>query len=391
MAVTALLQDSTDSEIISSAYQNAHKLAGSLGMFGFGSASSLASQIEELLQVGVLLPQEQKLHLSKLVVALRSELQDTDSNSQGAEVKETNGHQNDVVEPTTIEAVTTELQQSHNTARVLIVDDDTNILKVLREILKPWGLEITTLQDPSQFWETLKATAPDLLVLDVEMPLKSGIELCQELRNNLEYDIPVLFLTAHSSPDIMRQVFAAGADDYVRKPIVEPEIVARILNRIERTRRLQNFAQIDPLTGLANRQKSTVEINKLLKEASHHNQPLCLSVLKIANLQQINHNYGHTIGDQVLSVMAKVIKDTFQSSIVCRWAGAEFILCLYRIELDDSKNLIFKCIRDITQKILNINKDKPVKVFISMGISQYSQDGTNLEALYHTAASRCKE
>lgn len=353
-------------------------------MFGFMLASGLASQIEQLLQVGVSLSQEQKLHLSKLVVALRQELQQS-IDTEGAKV---DNQVNNLVEPT-IEPLTTELQQSHNTGRVLIVDDDTNILEMLSEILKPWGLEITTLQDPSQFWDTLKATAPDLLVLDVEMPSISGIELCQQLQNDPEYSrIPVLFLTAHSSPDIMRLVFAAGADDYVKKPVVAPEIVARILNRIERTRRLRNFAQIDPLTGLTNRQKSTGEINQLLKEAQNYNQPLCLSVLKIINLQQINNNYGHTIGDQILSIAAKVIKDTFNGQIVSRWAGAEFILCLYQLELDIVINLVFNCIEEIKQKVL---KNNQIKVLISTGASQCIKDGTNLETLYNIAASRCKE
>ncbi|WP_293155904.1 MULTISPECIES: response regulator [unclassified Microcoleus] len=121
-------------------------------------------------------------------------------------------------------------------AKVMVVDDDVHLLAALKMILQPWGLQVTTLERPEKFWEVLETTCPDLLILDVEMPGYSGIELCLAVRNDLRWSkLPVLFLTAHSESEIVRQMFVAGADDYVNKPIVEPELIARILNRLERT------------------------------------------------------------------------------------------------------------------------------------------------------------
>ena len=121
-------------------------------------------------------------------------------------------------------------------AKVMVVDDDVHLLAALKVILQPWGLQVTTLDEPEKFWEVLETTCPDLLILDVEMPGYSGIELCLAVRNDLRWSkLPVLFLTAHSESEIVRQMFVAGADDYVNKPIVEPELIARILNRLERT------------------------------------------------------------------------------------------------------------------------------------------------------------
>jgi DNA-binding response OmpR family regulator len=121
-------------------------------------------------------------------------------------------------------------------AKVMVVDDDVHLLAALKVILQPWGLQVTTLDEPEKFWEVLETTCPDLLILDVEMPGYSGIELCLAVRNDLRWSkLPVLFLTAHSESEIVRQMFVAGADDYVNKPIVEPELIARLLNRLERT------------------------------------------------------------------------------------------------------------------------------------------------------------
>jgi len=58
------------------------------------------------------------------------------------------------------------------------------VLVALRNLLEPWGLKVLTLDDPQRFWETLEESAPDLLVLDVEMPQLNGIELCQVVRND---------------------------------------------------------------------------------------------------------------------------------------------------------------------------------------------------------------
>mgnify|MGYP001796163365 FL=1 len=120
-------------------------------------------------------------------------------------------------------------------ATILAVDDDPKILEVLQKLLKHWGITIKTLAEPQKFWETLEEIQPDLLILDVEMPGFSGIELCQEVRNHSHWsELPILFLTVHNQPEIINQVFSVGADDFVSKPIVGPELVTRIVNRLER-------------------------------------------------------------------------------------------------------------------------------------------------------------
>ena len=122
-------------------------------------------------------------------------------------------------------------------AQVLVVDDDSTVLETLIDLLPPWGMQVTTLADPQQFWEVFTATAPDLLILSGYMPTFSGIELCQVVRQDPQWaDLPILILTAYDDPDVIHQIFAAGADDFIGKPIVPPELIARITRWLERTR-----------------------------------------------------------------------------------------------------------------------------------------------------------
>ena len=125
--------------------------------------------------------------------------------------------------------------QSSPAGKVLIVDDDPAILHRVSVVLSPWGLQVVSLLEPDRFWDVLTSTVPDLLLLDIEMPGFNGIELCQVVRHDPKWgNLPILFLTAHQEADMIGQAFAAGGDDYIRKPILEPELVARVLNRLER-------------------------------------------------------------------------------------------------------------------------------------------------------------
>ena len=117
--------------------------------------------------------------------------------------------------------------------RVLAVDDDPQILAALRALLEPQRMALTTLEDPLRFWSALEEARPEVVILDVDMPHVTGIELCRVLRADHRHaQLPVLFLTAHTDRDTLLRVFAAGADDYVTKPIVGPELFARIMARL---------------------------------------------------------------------------------------------------------------------------------------------------------------
>ncbi len=138
------------------------------------------------------------------------------------------------INPSQIIAVCqTAIQDSSQGKKIMIVDDDIELLKIFPNILKPWGFKLTTLDDPRQFWDVLQAVVPDLLVLDIEMPHLSGIELCKVLRTHPYWcKLPVLFLSIHQDIAICTEAFASGANDFVNKPVFAQQLARRILNRL---------------------------------------------------------------------------------------------------------------------------------------------------------------
>ncbi|KST63176.1 response regulator [Mastigocoleus testarum] len=288
-----------------------------------------------------------------------------------------------------LEVVDRALRQNDQTSEavILAVDDDPQTLAMLQSLLQPWGLKIVTLSEPQRFWETLEETEPDLLILDIKMPHVNGIELCQVVRNDARWGgLPILFLTAYKDIDSVNQVFNVGADDFVSKPIIGPELVARIINRLERIKLVRTLAETDPVTKLANRHKSSQEIEKFLHLSQRCRQPLCFTILDLQNFKHINNTFGYAIGDSVLREVGQTLRKSFnQEDVVARWGGGEFIICMYGVDRDRARKEIGKILESLNQQEFFAPDGNKLKVNACVGLALYPEDGTELQKLYVSA------
>lgn len=159
----------------------------------------------------------------------------------------------------------------------------------------------------------LQETSPDLLVLDVEMPDLNGLDLCRVVRNAPRWaGMPVLFLTAHTDTETIQRIFAAGADDYVTKPVGGPELLARITNRLERTQPLRAMVEVGYLTGAANRRKALEVLGQFLRLAARYKQHVSLAVLDVDHFKEVNDRFGHASGDLVLRRLVELPSGRFE-------------------------------------------------------------------------------
>ena len=285
-------------------------------------------------------------------------------------------------------AVTQVLSQSDIvTAKILVVDDDTQMLNILRTLLEPWGFKLALVHNPQHFWDTLEQYNPDLLILDVEMPQLSGIELCQVVRNDPQWcELPVLFLSVHTDAETVDRVFTAGADDYVNKPIRGPELIARVLNRLQRTQILHKLAETDILTGVTNRRKSIGSLNRLLRLASRQSQPLSFVILDLDRFKLVNDCHGHEAGDLVLRRFGALLKQTFRDEdVVARWGGEEFVVGLYGATGKQTMARLTELLETVQQQEFTGASGEKFQVSFSGGIAEYPENGADLQALYRSA------
>jgi len=120
--------------------------------------------------------------------------------------------------------------------KVLAVDDDPDILRVLHGLLEPQGLQLTTLSQPCDFWSTLQTSSPDLVLLDIEMPGLNGIELCRVIRQSANWNwLPIIFLTSHGNANVKASALRVGANDLVEKSLADTELIPRLCEHLKRS------------------------------------------------------------------------------------------------------------------------------------------------------------
>jgi diguanylate cyclase (GGDEF)-like protein len=287
------------------------------------------------------------------------------------------------------DAVQQRLQQMWAIAsHVLVVDDDPVVLAALRSLLEPWGIRMTGLSHPQSFWETLQTVQPDLLILDIEMPDVSGIELCQAIRTAPTWqNVPILFLTAHQDRKTLQLGFAVGADDYVTKPIVGPELLTRITNRLERGRLLQRLSTTDALTGLANQAKSSAKLANLLQQAHQTQQSMCFVLLHIVQLRQINCSYGHEAGHQVLQRWGQLFQSAFRGAeVVGYWGHGEFVVGIPGLIRSEIGDRLSDVLAQLRTQIFTTADGRRFQVDFQVAIAEYPTDGHTLQSLYQVSS-----
>ncbi|MGA9381499.1 MAG: response regulator, partial [Phormidium sp.] len=281
------------------------------------------------------------------------------------------------------------LQQSRcQTVNLLVVDDDPMFLATLPPMLSPWGMRITGLNDPLKFWEVLNNVSPNLLILDVEMPHISGIELCQAVRSDPNWqELPILFLTAHKNVKIVQQVFAAGADDYLVKPVVAVELLTRISNRLERNRLLQTLSIKDPLTGVLNQLKSSRDLESLLQQAEINKSAVCLAIFSVSQLRQVNIQYGHNVGNQVLQRWGQLFLSAFRGDeVLGYWGNGEFVVGMPGLSKVEAGDRLTDILTNLRQQVFSAPDGSRFQVSCNFAIVEYPREGMNLQSLYQVAS-----
>lgn len=129
---------------------------------------------------------------------------------------------------------------------ILIVEDDKGLQKYLKELLLDNGYAVKVAGDGIQALETVKKAEPDLMVLDLGLPNMSGEAVCLEVRKK-HPEIPVIILTAKDSISDIVQGLNLGADDYITKPFVADELLARIKARLRRTETTEHVLKVADL------------------------------------------------------------------------------------------------------------------------------------------------
>jgi len=217
------------------------------------------------------------------------------------------------------------------TFRVLIVDDDPLILRLLERWLTKAGYHVSQAKDGRTALQMTQEELPHIVITDWEMPGMTGPELCHELRLlKLPHYVYTLILTSHNEASNLVIGLNEGADDFLAKPIREPELIARLgaaVRILSAHRQLQQMAQRDSLTGLLTQRTFHDFLAKEFEISRRTKRPLSCAMVDLDFFKRINDIHGHPAGDYVLKTTAEVLLHSCRASdVVCRYGGEEFCI-----------------------------------------------------------------
>lgn len=261
--------------------------------------------------------------------------------------------------------------------RVLIVEDSPAQAYFAERALNQAGMLTQVVMDPLTVLDVLEAFQPDAILMDMYMPQCSGIELAQVIRQQWRYDVvPILYLSAEQDTRKQLEAMAQGGDDFLTKP-VEPEmLVATVRNRCQRNRGLKEQMIRDSLTGLLDHINTLDVLKRSIQHAQAEQRKLCFAMIDIDHFKDVNDQYGHAVGDNVIRSLALFLRQRFRlTDRIGRYGGEEFAIVLHDIDLAKAGELL----KEISHGFAQIEHDAQgttIQVTFSCGIAQLAEGDT---------------
>lgn len=280
---------------------------------------------------------------------------------------------------------------------ILVVDDNPTNLKVLVKPLQKAGYDTLEAADGFKAVELATSEIPDLILLDVMMPDRDGLEVATILRaNEATASIPVIFVTASAETKDIVKAFAVGGSDYVTKPVRIDEVMARVsvhlrvrraeMELVERNEQLERTyqqlenanaelakqARIDSLTGILNRgawdESAKVEHERSLRRDFSY----AIAMIDIDHFKLFNDSLGHRAGDDCLRRVAQCVRMTSRTfDCVGRYGGEEFVVLAPETTIEKAA-VIAERLRQAVWDLAIAHPSSPAgRVTVSIGVSCY--------------------
>ncbi len=271
--------------------------------------------------------------------------------------------------------------------RVLVVDGDLDVAQRYAHDLRAGGLSVETLASADGLIEKLETAQPDILLVDVDLPRISGIDVCRALRMADRWGaMPILILTAHAGADTRIRAFRAGATDVIVKPVIAEELLARVGVQEERLRLYRERVDKDPLSGLLLRRSFVEAFQRSISICKRADRPLALALIDIDYFKRINDTYGHLVGDQVISRLGELFRSRFRvEDLRARWGGEEFALVFVGASKEFAELAVRRLLSEFSELRFAAEDGTLFGATFTAGVAGYPDDGTSISALIRSA------
>lgn len=220
---------------------------------------------------------------------------------------------------------------------VLVVDDEPAMLQALADMVGDCGYRAVTAPSWTEALRLYRHDRPAVVVLDVVMPGIDGYKLARMFKSETAGFVPVILVTGLGDLESRRRGMAAGADDFLTKPVSQLELEIRLKSmlRIKQLTdelhaandKLARLAVTDPLTGLHNRRSLDEHLQREHDRARRYGGAYTVAILDIDHFKVVNDTHGHAVGDRILVLVSRELERLVRKTdVVGRWGGEEFLV-----------------------------------------------------------------
>ena len=231
------------------------------------------------------------------------------------------------------------MQEQFTGSQILVVDDDKEVSALTSTYLKNQGYRVCTAFNGVEALKAAEAESPDLILMNGDMPVMDGFEACRQLQDNPDTAaIPIVMVVSIADTDSVDRAFESGAEEFVSKPIHWASLRQRIWRTLERKAHeatIRHLAYHDALTGLSNRILLQDRLDYALARCNRHGGLGAVMFLDLDHFKTINDSLGHTVGDELLQLVAgRLKKNVRQDDAAARLGGDEFVVLIQDLGSD---------------------------------------------------------
>lgn len=254
--------------------------------------------------------------------------------------------------------------------RVLIVDDDMELLEHYALVLASAGLSVRTISDPESLLHALSEFDPDIVFMDLRIGDFSGTTLARMIRFDARWiGLPIVYLSSEKDLSAQLEALSEGADEFITKPVSDSYLINVSRVRCYRARQLDKLISRDSLTGLLKHSLIKQEVHKEYARAKRSGYDSVVAMVDLDHFKQVNDTWGHRTGDQVIKALAHALRVKLRKTdVIGRYGGEEFLIVMPECRPDDARRVLQELCDYFATQVFD-TEDGQFQVTLSAGAS----------------------